>query len=167
MVEERDLWQLDKGRAGWEASCKGRRAALRGAARGAAGSASILAEPRLALTEPFGISALYFSVLLFLEDFISLSRMHSAGSDPAERRLTKPCMLRKLVQNSDSARPSRAKKIPLDLADYAEPFLCPCQSVVQCACELPWFCRMLALGNTMWSGCPQILQATEVALPLS
>lgn len=74
MVGERDLWHLDEGRTGWEASCKGTRAALRGAARGAAGSASVLAKPRLALTAPFGISALYFSVLLFLEVFISLSR---------------------------------------------------------------------------------------------
>lgn len=52
--------------------------------------------------------------------------MHSAGSDPAERMLMKPGVLRKLVQNGDSARPSEAKEIPLGLGDCAEPFVCPC-----------------------------------------
>lgn len=46
---------------------------------------------------------------------LAWTEMHSAVSDPAERGLTKPCMLRKLVQNSDSGRPRRTKMIPLDL----------------------------------------------------
>lgn len=35
---------------------------------------AILAKHSLVLTEPFGISALYFSVLQFLEDSVSLNR---------------------------------------------------------------------------------------------
>lgn len=87
---------------------------------------AILAKHSLVLTEPFGISALYFSVLQFWKTLLVWIEMHLAGLDPAERRLMKLCMLRKFVEKkikNDSARPSRAKKIPLDLADYAEPFV--------------------------------------------
>lgn len=36
----------------------------------------------------------------------------------------------KKKNKNDSARPSRAKKIPLDLADYAQPFVSACYPVV-------------------------------------
>lgn len=80
--------------------------------------------------------------------------MHLAVSDLAERGLMKPCMLRKLVQSSDSGKPSRAKKIPLDLTHSAEPCVCLCYSVhsvlVSClgyAGLLPWVTQVVGLST--------------------
>lgn len=113
---------------------------------------AIYAKGSLALSELFCISSLYFSVLPFLEDYISLNRDALSCLWPSWERADKPCTLRKWLQNSDSGRPSRAKQIPLDLPHSAESFVCPrypvssvLVSCLGCAGWLPWVTQMVRL----------------------
>lgn len=112
--------------------------------------------PRTAWLSPNYFASLHFTCQCshIWKTILAWTEMHLAVSDLAERGLMKPCMLRKLVQSSDSGRPSWAKKIPLDLTHSAEPCVCPCYSVhsvlVSClgyAGLLPWVTQVVGLST--------------------
>lgn len=111
---------------------------------------------RTAWLSPNYFTSLHFTFQCshFWKTVLAWIEMCSVLSDLPERELMKPRMLRKLVQNSDSGRPCREKKIPLDLAHSAEPFVCPCYSVhivlvscLGCAGWLPWVTQVVGLST--------------------